>query len=123
MVVMTDRQKESDCIFCTIAASETPADVVWEDEETIFFNDISPKARVHVLAIPKKHIKSLAKMSEEDVLLMGKLMHNAVLVAERLGVNESGYRLITNVGPDAGQDVEHVHWHLMGGEKLGPLRC
>lgn len=112
-----------DCIFCSIANGTTPADVVFDGGDTMFFRDISPKAAVHVVGIPKKHVSSLDEVVGDDHDVLGKLLHEAAHVAEDLGIKESGYRVITNVGPDAGQEVQHLHFHILGGEPLGPLKC
>ena len=113
----------AECIFCQIAAGIAAADVVYDGEETLFFRDISPKAPVHVVAIPKKHITSLSSVGLDDRELLGELMIDIALVAQRLGVSEDGYRVITNVGGNAGQKVSHLHFHILGGEPLGPMRC
>lgn len=118
-----EKRLGEDCIFCQIARGETPAEVVWEDEETIFFHDISPKATVHVVGIPKKHLVSLADMDGDDQAMLGLLMLNITKVADKTGIAESGYRVMTNVGNDAGQEVKHLHWHVLGGEKLGRMVC
>ena len=112
-----------ECIFCAIAQKKASAEIVYESDKAVFFHDISPKAAVHIVGISKKHIVSLAEMTEEERVLMGGLMREIVLVADKLGLSEGGYRVITNVGSNAGQDVKHFHWHILGGEKLGPLRC
>lgn len=111
-----------DCIFCGIAAGNSPADVVFDGGDTIFFRDISPKARVHIVGIPKEHITALDAMVADHHALVGKILHDLAHVAEEAGVSASGYRVITNVGPDAGQQVQHLHFHLLGGEPLGPMR-
>lgn len=118
-----ESETAAECIFCTIAAGKTPADIVFDGGDTLFFRDISPKAKVHVVGIPKAHLDSLAGMHGEHHGLIGKLLHDAVHVAEELEVHESGYRVITNVGSDAGQQVGHLHFHILAGEPLGPLRC
>lgn len=115
-------QKDS-CIFCSIVGGATPADVVFDGGDTIFFRDINPKARIHIVGIPKKHLSSLDAMHGDDHTVVGKLLHEAADVAKDLGINESGYRVVSNVGSDAGQEVEHLHFHILGGEPLGPLRC
>lgn len=114
---------EEGCIFCNIIDSTTAADVVFDGGDTLFFRDISPKARVHIVGIPKKHLTSLATMIADDQALVGKLLHDAAHVAENIGVSESGYRVITNAGRDAGQEIQHLHLHILGGEPLGPMRC
>ncbi|MDP3997884.1 MAG: histidine triad nucleotide-binding protein [Candidatus Andersenbacteria bacterium] len=123
---MTARRNEThdpDCIFCRMVTGETPVEAVYESTDTLFFRDISPKAKVHVLGIPKRHIVSLAHMTDDDQLLIGKLIHDATKVARDLGLVAGGYRIISNVGDDAGQVVKHVHFHVLGGERLGPMRC
>lgn len=114
---------DCECIFCKIVAGTTPVEPVYDGGDTLFFRDISPKAKIHILGIPKKHIVSVAAMTAEDQALLGKLIHDAAAVASQLGLNEGGYRLINNVGSDAGQVVKHIHFHILGGEPLGPLKC
>jgi len=109
-----------DCIFCKIASGEIPADIVYVDDEIIAFHDLAPQAPVHVLIIPKEHISSLDDVddSEEHKKLMGHLISKAGEIAELLGL-ENGYRLVNNCGEDAMQTVKHIHFHLLGGRKLG----
>ncbi|MBI1833662.1 MAG: histidine triad nucleotide-binding protein [Candidatus Andersenbacteria bacterium] len=115
-------ESNNDCIFCSIVAGTTPADVVFDGGDTLFFRDINPKAPVHAVGIPKVHITSLDVLTGDEHALVGKILHEAADVARDLGVSESGYRVITNVGKDAGQEIEHLHFHVIGGEPLGPLR-
>lgn len=110
-----------DCIFCKIAAGEIPSNKVYEDDEFLAFHDIQPAAPTHVVIIPKKHIPSMEEAGEADFVLIGQLHKVAQLAARKLGVSESGYRLINNCGPDGGQTVFHVHYHLLGGAPLGAL--
>lgn len=112
-----------ECIFCGIAAGTSTADIVFDGSDTLFFRDINPKAPVHIIGIPKKHIVSLDEVHGDDHAMIGKLLHEAAHVAADLGIKDSGYRVITNVGRDAGQEVAHLHFHIIGGESLGPLRC
>lgn len=112
-----------ECIFCQIASGVTTADIVHDGGETLFFRDISPKAAVHIVAIPKRHISSLADLGEKDRELIGQMLLDTVTVARQAGLTEDGYRVISNVGRNAGQEVQHLHWHILGGESLGPLRC
>lgn len=112
-----------DCIFCNVVDGITQADIIFDGGDTLFFRDINPKATVHVLGIPKKHLLSLQDVHGDDHALIGKLLHEAAHVAEKVGIRESGYRVITNVGRDAGQEVQHLHFHILGGENLGPMRC
>lgn len=107
-----------DCIFCKIVNKEIPADILHEDEEVVAFKDIEPKAPVHILVIPKKHISSINNLKEEDKELMGKLVLLARDIAKENGISETGYRLILNAGKNAGQTVDHIHLHLIGGTKL-----
>lgn len=106
------------CIFCKIASHEIPADVVYEDEEVIAFHDINPLAPVHVLVIPKKHYDSVNEISEKDTQLMGKIMVTARKIAKDLQIDEKGYKLLFRVGQDGGQEVDHLHMHLIGGAHL-----
>ncbi len=111
----------NDCIFCKIAKGEIPADVVFEDDNVLAFRDIHPQAPVHVLLIPKKHLVPAKGLAAEDARVVADIFQAARAVAEGEGVFESGYRLIANMGPDAGQEIEHLHFHLLGGKKLGAL--
>ena len=112
----------SDCLFCKIAAGEIPSAKVYEDEEILAFRDIAPKAPVHILLIPKKHLASLAEAGPDDAALLGKMQLFARQLAEKEGVAESGFRVLTNSGPNSGQEVAHLHYHLLGGEPLGDIR-
>lgn len=107
------------CLFCKIVNKEIPAQIVFEDENYLAFKDISPQAPIHVLVIPKAHIESLDTATEAHALELGKLQLVAAKVARLEGIAESGYRLVTNCGPDGGQTVAHIHYHLLGGEGLG----
>lgn len=113
----------SDCIFCDISEGVTGADVVFESEDTMFFRDISPKAPVHVVGIPKRHIASIGHMTEEDIPIIGRLVFEVATVAKKLGIAESGYRIVSNAGQDSGQEVQHMHVHVLGGAALGSLVC
>jgi histidine triad (HIT) family protein len=106
------------CLFCKIINKEIPAEIIYEDEDLIVFNDINPKAKIHILIVPKKHITSIAEMAEEDQNLVGKCLFRARLIAESKDINNSGYKIIINTGEDGGQIVPHLHIHLLGGEKL-----
>lgn len=98
-----------------------PSNKVLETENVLVFHDIAPAAKVHVLVIPKKHIASLNDITEEDASLMGEVLLAAKQAAETLGIADSGYRVINNIGSDGGQVVHHIHFHVLGGEKLGAL--
>lgn len=108
----------SDCLFCKMVSGEITPDIVYETETVLAFRDINPQAPTHVLIIPKKHIETLADMAEEDVLLMGEIMLVAKKVAEIEEIAESGYRTVFNCKQDAGQEVYHIHLHLLGGRKM-----
>ncbi len=108
-----------DCIFCKIIKREIPADIVYEDEQIIAFKDINPAAPIHILVIPKKHISSLAQLEIKDENLIGKIYTIINKIAEEQGVKEKGYRVIVNCGKDGGQEVGHLHFHLLAGKKLG----
>ncbi len=108
-----------DCIFCKIIKKEVPADVVYEDDEIIAFKDIQPAAPIHILVIPKKHIASLAQLTKDDETLIGRIYTVINEVASKQGVKERGYRVIVNCGEDGGQEVGHLHFHLLAGKKLG----
>lgn len=109
----------SDCIFCKIIDHEIPAAIVYEDDDLIAFNDINPLAKIHILLIPKKHIATTADLSEEDGALIGKIFFVAKKIAAEKGMAEDGYRIVNNCKAFGGQEVFHLHFHLLGGEKLG----
>ncbi|GIH92136.1 MULTISPECIES: histidine triad nucleotide-binding protein [Planobispora] len=109
---------EADCLFCRIVAKEIPADVVHETERTLAFRDIDPKAPTHVLVIPKDHYRDAAALAAADHGLADEVIKAAHAVAEQEGVAGSGYRLVFNTGPEAGQTVFHVHGHVLGGRGL-----
>lgn len=104
-----------DCIFCNIVQKNTPAELVYEDEQEVAFNDINPKAPVHILVVPKKHITSLAHSTPEDDELLGHLLGTVRQIAQDKGL--SGYKTLINTGRDGGQVVDHLHIHLIGGKK------
>ncbi len=108
-----------DCIFCKIIAKQIPANVIYEDEQIIAFRDIHPVAPVHILVIPKKHIASLIDLTKEDEAIVGKIYTVINEIAEKEKLNERGFRVIVNCGEDGGQEVKHLHFHLIGGKKLG----
>lgn len=108
-----------DCIFCKIIRKEIPSEIVYEDDEIIAFKDIQPAAPIHILVIPKKHIPSLIQLEKEDEVLVGKIYTVINQIAEEQGVSKKGYRIIVNCGKDGGQEVGHLHFHLLAGKKLG----
>ncbi len=107
------REREKDCIFCKIIDKEIPADIVYEDEKAVVFRDIKPKAPLHLLIIPKEHISSIDELQESDINTVGHLLLVAKEVAKNMGVADTGYRLAVNVGKGGGQEVFHIHIHLM----------
>lgn len=110
-----------DCLFCRIVAGEIPATVVHETPTTLAFRDIAPKAPVHVLVIPKAHYPDLASLAEAEPGLAGEVLTAAAAVARAEGLLGDGYRTIFNTGPHGGQEVFHVHAHVVGGAPLGPM--
>lgn len=112
-----------DCIFCKIINKEINSNIVYEDDEIIAFNDIHPIAPVHILVIPKKHINSLIDLEDEDEKLIGKIYIVINKIAEDLNIDSKGFRVIVNCGEDGGQEVKHLHFHLIGGKKLGVKIC
>ena len=112
-------EKMEDCLFCKIIKGEIPSTKVYEDEEILGFKDINPAAPIHILVIPKKHIKSLVELEKEDEILIGKIYTVINKIAKDQGVKEKGYRVIVNCGKDGGQEVGHLHFHLLAGKPLG----
>ncbi|MDE3112808.1 MAG: HIT domain-containing protein [Chloroflexota bacterium] len=106
----------ADCLFCGIAAHRVPATIVHEDDDVVVFKDLRPQAPLHVLVIPKEHVASLA---EADVALAGTVAAAAAKAAADAGYSASGYRVVANTGPDAGQSVAHLHFHVLAGRPLG----
>lgn len=107
------------CLFCGIAGKRVPADIVFEDKTLVAFKDLHPKAPVHLLIIPKKHVASLAEVTPEDETLVGQLLYRAKLLAEEQGIAKAGYKVVINTRDNGGQFVDHLHVHLLGGEKVG----
>jgi len=105
-------------IFEKIANREIPADIVYEEGDFIAFRDVNPQAPVHVLIIPKRHIPRLAEATDGDAPLLGRMLLASQKIAAQLGVKESGYRIVINNGPDAGESVPHLHMHLLGKRSL-----
>ena len=109
----------NDCLFCKIIKGEIPSNKVYEDDEILAFHDINPVAPIHILVIPKKHIDSLAKIEKEDEILIGKIYGVIDKIAEEKGFKDEGYRVIVNCGENGGQEVMHLHFHILAGTKLG----
>ena len=112
-----------DCIFCKIIKKEIPSSIVYEDDEILAFRDINPVAPIHVLVIPKKHIESVLELNEEDEKLVGKIYTVINKIAKQEGIDEKGFRIVVNCGEDGGQEVRHLHFHIIGGKKLGIKIC
>jgi histidine triad (HIT) family protein len=106
------------CIFCSIIEGKIPSKKVYEDDQVFAFWDINPEAPVHVLIIPKQHIESINELNEDNLKVVGHIYNTAKKIAKELGVAESGYRVVSNCGSDAGQTVFHIHFHLLGGRNL-----
>jgi histidine triad (HIT) family protein len=115
---MADRDPtyQADCLFCKIAAGEVPSDIVFNDEAVVVFRDMHPKAPVHVLAIPRRHLTSVAELTDADGDLLATLFGALRKVADKLGLKS--YRILSNVGAEAGQSVFHLHFHLLGGRPM-----
>ncbi len=110
--------KYPSCLFCRIVSREIPGDIVHETENTLAFRDIAPQAPVHVLVIPKEHVESLATIPDESKALLGQLMAAVRDIAHIEGLKDSGFRTVLNTGPDGGQEVMHLHAHILGGREL-----
>jgi histidine triad (HIT) family protein len=105
----------ADCIFCRIATGEVPAEIVHQDNLVLSFRDMNPQAPTHLLVIPRKHIPSLRDLTQEDQALVGHMVQVGAQLAESEGIGKTGFRLVANCGRQAGQSVDHVHFHLLGG--------
>ena len=110
---------DPNCLFCKIAAREIPAEILRESDRVVAFRDIDPKAPTHVLLIPKEHIESLAGIRDEHGPLLADIVQAAAHLARTEGIDERGWRLVSNVGPDSGQALFHLHFHLLGGRQMG----
>lgn len=109
-----------DCLFCKIVKGEIPSNKVYEDEDILAFYDINPATPIHILVIPKKHIANHNDLTDEDSELIAKMHRVINQIAEEKGFKEKGYRLIMNCGEDSGQEVKHLHFHILAGKKMGP---
>jgi len=112
-----------DCVFCQIVAGKIPSETLYQDEEVIAFRDINPLAPTHVLIIPKRHVASLAQLTDDEMPLIGHMARVANQLACEEGVAESGYRLVISSGEQGGQIVPHLHMHLLGGRRLSDRLC
>ena len=107
----------STCLFCRVAAGTVPATIVHSDDTTVAFRDINPQAPTHILLISRRHVDSIADLTPEDGPLLASIFIVATKLAHELGLDQRGYRIVANNGPDAGQSVFHLHFHLLGGRK------
>lgn len=107
-----------DCIFCKIVNRQIPSRIVYEDDSILAFHDIDPKAPVHVLVIPKQHISSTNEVTQENSRVIAHIFATLPKIAEQLGIRDGGYRVVVNCGKDAGQAVNHLHYHVLGGRSL-----
>jgi histidine triad (HIT) family protein len=108
----------SNCLFCKIVNREIPADIVYEDDRVLAFNDINPQAPSHVLVIPKRHVTSLNDLGPDDDALIGEVVRRAAAIASDRGLATGGFRTVFNTGRDGGQTVFHIHLHLLGGRAM-----
>ena len=108
----------NDCLFCKIASGEIPSTKVYEDELVYAFRDINPQAPTHVLVIPKKHIKSVMEIQDEDNELLSRIFQVIKTVAKQEGIDEKGFRVVSNIGEDGQQTVPHLHFHVIGGRSM-----
>ena len=106
------------CLFCRIVEGSIPAKLVYQDEHTLAFDDITPQAPIHTLVIPKRHVAAVQDLGEADLVLLGRLLLTCRKVATDKGLAESGYRIVANTGRDGGQSIFHLHFHILGGRHL-----
>ena len=108
----------SECIFCKIASKEIPSKTLYEDDDMVVFEDLNKKAPVHCLIVPRKHIESVFELEQADNELIGKMISKAKEIAKMTGIEETGLRLVINAGSDGGQEVPHIHIHMLGGRRM-----
>jgi histidine triad (HIT) family protein len=109
---------DTSCVFCLIASRELPAEILHESDRVVAFRDSNPKAPTHILLIPKEHVESVSDIADRHGETLADLMQTAAHLAKAEGIAVSGWRLVANVGPDAGQSVFHLHFHLLGGRPM-----
>jgi histidine triad (HIT) family protein len=110
---------DPNCLFCKIAAREIPAEILHDSDTVVAFRDTNPQAPTHILLIPKEHVESIAGVEDDHGGVLADIAQSAAHLAETEGIDRTGWRLVTNVGPDAGQTVFHLHFHLLGGRGMG----
>lgn len=108
-----------DCLFCKIAKGEIPANIIYRDDQLVAFDDINPQAPEHKIIIPQKHISTLNDLRDENSDLIGQMVQAGVMLAKQLNIANDGYRLVANCNAGAGQSVFHIHFHLLGGRRMG----
>jgi len=108
----------SDCLFCKIINKEINSDILFEDDDVLAFRDINPQAPIHILIVPKKHISTINDLQQEDKALTGKIILTAQSLAKQENIDENGYRLVFNCNSEGGQEVYHIHLHLLGGRRM-----
>lgn len=106
------------CIFCKIANQEIPSELVYENDNIAAFKDLNPQAPIHILVVPKKHIGSMNEIKQENKNIIADIFEAIVIITKQEGINDSGYRVISNCGENGCQSVEHIHFHILGGKKL-----
>lgn len=111
------------CVFCKIIKGEIPSEKVYEDENVLAFKDINPVAPIHILVIPKKHIEKLVDVREEESYLVAEIFKAINKIAKDLKIDKDGFRVIANCGENGGQEVMHIHFHIIAGKKLGTKIC
>jgi len=112
---------KNDCVFCKIISGDIPTKIILEDDFVVAFNDINPKAPVHILIVPKKHIETIDHLNIVDEKLIGVMIFTAQKIAREKNIAQNGYRLVFNVKSHGGQEVDHIHLHILGGKPLGPM--
>ena len=118
---MVDKKNDKNCLFCKIVTGEVPCQQVYSDTTVLAFQDINPSAKIHVVVIPKTHYVNFSKIRPTDESVIGYLFSVAGKIANLLDVATSGYRIVVNQGSDAGQEIDHFHYHILGGQKLHRL--
>ena len=115
-----EKTVKDDCIFCKIIKGEIPSTKVYEDGNVLAFKDINPAAPIHILVVPKQHIENVLEINEENKEIASNIFLAINKIAKQLGIDQNGFRVITNCGKDAGQEVMHLHFHILAGGKMGP---
>ena len=108
----------TDCTFCKIAQAELKARIVYADEDVVAFQDADPQAPTHIIVTPRQHISGLNDCRPEDTAILGKMVQTCKSIAERTGINETGFRIVMNTGDEGGQLIDHIHFHVLGGRQM-----